>query len=149
MFVLLTFGSPVVYFIVNPIYAGDFDASSSVKEIPNELSKYNNNTLVVVTIPNCPFCYQSVYLCNQLKERNPKLNIVYIVTTTNPAGADVYKEIAVKGIQFKLAESLEDMAKLSDTSFPSFVLLKDGKAEKWSNNNIGPATLDYIENSAE
>ncbi len=137
------------YFMYSPIYQGDFSSDFTTKNMVNELKLAKKNTLFVITIPNCPYCYESVLMSNQLKKRNPKLEIVYLVLSSDPKAIMAYQEIADPSIRFQLGQDLEQLTELAEGGFPSFVQRNNNQLMMWSNNQMGPATLDKIENSVE
>lgn len=135
------------YFMVAPIYQGDFSSEFTSKKLVAELKSMNKNSLVVITIPNCPYCYESVLMSNRLKKRNPKLEITYLVLSSDPQAIAAYQEIADSGITFQLGQDLRALTELAEGGFPAFVQRKNNQLMMWSNNQMGPATLDAIEES--
>lgn len=141
--IVLPFG---IYFVLNPIYQGDFSNNSEVVKRSDENQEIVGDKLVVLTIPGCPYCRQAMDRMLMLKERNPSLEIEFIVCHTDPASIDFYKEISEGKIAVRLATNPEAMANLANHRFPAFVLSeKVGSLKKWSNDSFGVRALDEVE----
>jgi len=132
------------YFLVNPIFEGDFSNNSKSVALVPEL-KVNKQTLVVITIPGCPFCMQSVERMKDFKKRNPKINVEYRVCSTDAASVLPYQQAAGKAFPILLAEEPEKMADVAEGAFPAFVLTDGKSAVKWSNDKFGVGALDEVE----
>jgi hypothetical protein len=143
--VLALFVPFAIGFSLNPIYEGDFSyTGTKLKNTPVKINK--NVDLLVITIPNCPFCYQSIGMLNLMKKRNPKLKIRYEVCTSDSMLTMNYREIA-KVFDINLASDMHQSAQFASGKFPSFFLCKNGKAiERFSNNQFGAGAKDKIEN---
>jgi hypothetical protein len=142
IFVLVPFFG---YFIYSPIYEGDFSCQPTNHGLTQELKALKRNELVVLAIPDCPFCYESITYANQLMKRNPKLKITYIVLSHQPNAAENYRKIADPLIQFKLGIHLSELTDVASTGFPTFVIQQNGQLKTWGFSNVGPAVLDYLE----
>ena len=141
--IVIPFG---VYFVFNPIYQGDFSNNSeSVKrDVSNQ--EITGDKLVVLTIPGCPYCRQAMERMLVLKERNPSLDIEFIVCHSDSTTTDFYKEISEDKINVRLANNPEAMAQLANHRFPAFVLSSSaGNLKKWSNDSFGVRALDEVE----
>jgi hypothetical protein len=145
LLVLLPFG---LYFIMYPIYEGDFSNNSDEVALVPELKK-GGQKLVVITIPDCPFCKESVYRMKAFKERNPDVKIEYRVCSSRKADAKAYKEIAGTSFPVVLAKDLGKMSKLAEEAFPAFVLTDGNSGTRWSNDHFGVAALDEVESRFE
>ena len=65
---------------MHPIYQGDFSLTG--KKIDQQLAYDDfskNIKLAVITIPNCPYCLESIQKLKVLKERNPLMKMEFIV----------------------------------------------------------------------
>lgn len=133
------------YFIYSPLYEGDFTNQPSVHVLTQELNGLKSNELIVLSIPDCPFCYQSIEYANRLVERNPRLKITYIVLSHQPNGAEAYRKRAHSSIRFKLGIHLSELTEVAQSKFPTFVIQRHGKLETWGFSDVGPAVLDYFE----
>lgn len=136
-----------VYFAVAPIYEGDFSNVSTSTEKTAELAELTGKRLVVVSIPNCPFCKESVSRLKILKERLPDAIIEYRVCHSSDSSAlDWYKETAGESILVNFAENSDALSTIAQGAYPTFVLV-DGKKplKAWSNNNFGVSAMDEVE----
>jgi len=140
----------IINFVLHPIYEGDF--SKNGKELP--INIYNEtkleNGLMVITIPNCPYCYLSINQLKKIKQRNTNINIEYKVCSSDTSKIKTYQE-EVKG-KFKVqnASNPDSLASVADFKFPAFVLIKNGKPiYKWSNDEFGVRAIDLLESSIE
>lgn len=144
---LILFVAPFfIYFTISPIYEGDFSNNSVVES--NELfPEINGQKLVVLSIPNCPFCHEAIGRLKKIKERVPKTQIEFIVCSSDSSTMDWYKEVGEGLITFRLAEDIESMSLLAEGHYPTFVFVNGtSRLKKWSNDNFGVNALDEIEN---
>lgn len=139
--VILPFGG---YFAYCPIYQGDFSNNSHLIKEKSELNSLPNNTLVVITIPNCPYCLEALYRMKELKKRNPTLEIQFLVCSNDSLASSTYQEIGGKDVTVKLATNPKQMAQISRGSFPSFAFT-GAKISAWENGALGVTALDDIE----
>ncbi len=143
---LIIFLAPFgIGFILNPIYEGDFSKNGT--SIPNEqsLSDFKAFDLVVITIPNCPFCHESVNAINLIQKRNPKLKIKYVVCAKESREIEPYKLKLNSSIQVSLCQNLDKMITISKGSFPCFVKINTNDIYTWSNDNFGVRAKDILE----
>jgi hypothetical protein len=141
LFMAIPFG---LYFILYPIYEGDFSNNSEEVALIPEL-KTGQQKLVVITIPGCPFCMESIHRMKAFKERNPAVNIEYRVCNTDPAALTAYKTIAGKAFPVVLAQDLAKMSGLAQHAFPAFILTDGQSGVRWSNDQFGVVALDEVE----
>ncbi len=138
----------IAYFAVNPIYQGDFGKNGREQSFRNAKTTLFHDGLLVIAIPGCPFCMESIEGLKQMKKRRPKLKIEFtVIGTSDKKLLKGYKK-AIDG-KFKLTKLHNETAFTENTgnSFPTFVLIKKGKAVfSWSNNDFGVRAKDAIEN---
>ena len=140
----------IVYFSFYPIYEGDFTNSSIQIERSDDNIELQGQEFIVLSIPGCPYCYESIGRMKKLIERNQKIQIKFIVCSEDKTTLDWYSEEAGDDIKVELAKNPEKMVELAKGSFPTFVLVNnDAKLKVWSNNSFGVLALDEIENSFE
>ena len=137
------------YFLVNPIYEGDFSNNSKTITLIPELKAKTKQTLVVITIPGCPFCMQSVERMKDFKKRNPAVNIEYRVCSSDPGALTAYKEAAGTAFPIVLAEDMNALGSVAEEAFPAFVLTDGKSGVKWSNDSFGVGALDEVESKFE
>ena len=64
-----------VYFLISPIYEGDFTNKPIEVERTESNSELVGKKLVVITIPGCPYCLQAIDRLLIMKKRVPDLEI--------------------------------------------------------------------------
>jgi len=144
---LLAFIIPFgIYFSISPIYEGDFSNNSIEVSRSDANAELNGKKLVVITIPGCPFCLEAIDQLLIMKGRVPKIEIEYIVCGSDSTSLDWYKEKAGSEIAVKLADNKEEMAKIAQHAFPTFVLVDNNHPLKtWPNDSFGVFAKDEIE----
>lgn len=157
IFRLTVFVTPfVVYFILNPIYEGDFTNGSVEKEYSKDLVDVQKDKLIVVTIPNCPYCYEAIDRMKMLKERNPELDIEYVIIgaedpeQNDPRNIDWYNEKGEGAISVRYAENpllMNQFAanEFGEVGYPTFMILDKKEVLVWPNQNFGVRALDEVE----
>lgn len=135
-----------LYFALNPIYEGDFNRDGASLSIRNAKTAEIQDGLLVIAIPGCPYCLESIGEMKKMKKANPKLAIHFMVTGSNdPRNLIQYKEEAKGNFPIGLLENT--IALLSETgdNFPTFIRIKDGQAvEAWTNNDFGVRAKDKV-----
>ncbi|TNE95947.1 MAG: hypothetical protein EP322_09125 [Bacteroidetes bacterium] len=107
---------------------------------------FNENSLSVLAIPGCPFCYESIKDLRQMRKRNSKLTIDFYVYTDDSTKLDWYREEGKSEIAVHmLPTSNKRVPSISDGSFPAFVFRENKTLYVWSNNGFGVRAKDYIE----
>jgi hypothetical protein len=143
--ILLILTPFLVGFVLNPIYEGDF-SKNGIEPKFSKNKEFENYDLVVLTIPGCPFCHESVINSNFMLKRNPKLKIKYILCSSDAKEMEPYRIELDKKIPLVLAKNLQEMGKIAQGKFPSFVLLnKNNAIYQWSNDGFGVRAKDYVE----
>ncbi|MFN5415514.1 MAG: hypothetical protein ACK5B9_00550 [Flavobacteriia bacterium] len=137
-----------VCFAFYPIYEGDFSKEGKKAQSEIKMEEFNNIDFVVLTIPGCPFCHESISKVNLMQERTPKLKIKYIVCTSNLAAKAEYRKALNPKIKVELGRNLTQLLSLSEGKFPCFVKINHSKAiYKWHNNQFGTRAKDWIESN--
>lgn len=139
-----------VYFGFYPIYEGDFSNSARKVSRTAKNAELLDEKLYVLSIPGCPYCAQAMSRMLQLKERNPSLQIEYIVVSSDSTSTKDYKTMGKGEIEVSLAQNMEEMSKIALGGYPSFVLSEKGNSlSAWSNDGFGVRALDQVELSAK
>ena len=137
-----------IYFIFNPIYEGDFSSQSFTVNKTSEYAELEDGKLIVLAIPNCPFCFEAIEKLKTLKKRIPNAKIEYIVCTSDTINStsyvDWYQGEAGDALTVTLAENTSSLLKLARHSFPTFVFVGED-LKSWSNDNFGVVALDEVE----
>lgn len=144
--VLFLFAAPfAIGFVLHPIFEGDF--SSEGTEVKASTVKVNEKyDLLIVTIPDCPFCLESIFRLKQIKKRNPEVKMLFSVCTTNKQKLSLYKQLIAGDFDIEMAKDIDASVTLAEGHFPTFVQLKKGlPAYKWSNDQFGAGAMDEFE----
>ncbi|WP_430404527.1 hypothetical protein [Fluviicola sp.] len=143
---LVLFATPfAVGFVLHPIYQGDFSSEGTeVKESTVKVDeKYD---LLIVTIPNCPYCLESITRLKLIKKRNPNIKMLFSVCAEEEQRLSLYRELIAGDFDIALAKDIEASVKLAEGHFPAFVKLKKGlPTYKWSNDQFGAGAIDELE----
>ena len=134
----------VLYFMVYPVYKGDLWDLSRNLTIKNKES-VSKSSLQVYVLPNCPYCVETIELMNLFHKRNPKIKIEYVIVSAS-GGGKMVKTIPeyIKVIYEPNSRSIE---KITQGSYPSFVMSKNKTLFIWDNNSFGLKSLDVIESA--
>ena len=136
----------VLYFINSPIYIGDFSNNSIELTKDSAARELEGRRLVVLSIPGCPHCYESIDRMVKLKERVPSMIIEYVVCSSDTMSIALYQEKGKAAITVRLAEDMDAMAQLASGHFPAFVLVNnESPLTKWSNDSFGVLAMDNVE----
>ncbi len=134
------------YFVYQPIYEGDF-SNSSYKPQTTNLSELKKDEFVVIAIPGCNYCLESIEKLNKLKVRNPDLKIRFLVLTSDDKDLKHYRKIALPSITVAKAKDMKRFLEISEGGFPTFLAIREGQIKKaWSNDSFGVLAMDEIEN---
>jgi thiol-disulfide isomerase/thioredoxin len=144
-FVIVPF---IAYFAISPIYQGDFGLNGKKHDFRNIKSTLFDDGLLVIALPGCPYCMESIALLKTIKERRPNLKIEFTVLGfgDNTVLEGYKNEVAGK---FKVTRLLNESAFTSKTgsSYPTYVMIKKGKVvHSWTNNEFGVVVRDRVEN---
>ncbi len=135
------------YFAVNPIYEGDFGINGKAISIRNAQTKKLKNGILVLAIPGCPYCMQSISTLKVMKNRKPEMNIDFsIIGTTDSSAVEPYSKEINGQFDVKLIENESVYTSITGSSFPTFILIENGMAiHSWTNNEFGAGAKDKIE----
>lgn len=146
LYFIYLLGPFTIGFAINPIYEGDFAMDGTEIAESISLKEFKNADLVVITIPGCPFCFESITDLKKIQARKPSMKIHFVVCSTEKSSLSYYKKEIDGAFKCSLASDAEKMMQLAEGTFPTFVLIKDKKAvSKWSNNQFGVRAKDLIE----
>jgi thiol-disulfide isomerase/thioredoxin len=127
-------GLPIsLYFIFYPIYEGDI-INLGIK-INSTIELKSDKTLSIVVLPDCPFCLETIPLVKKLKERNPKIEIEYIIADKIP-----------KSCSFRLESNLQKLGQITHGAFPTYLISENKNIVLlWRSEHFGTKALDEIE----
>lgn len=134
----------LIYFVLNPIYEGDF-SNNSTKVSNKEITELNEG-LTVLAIPGCPFCYESIEVLSEIKSRTETNDIRFMVISSDSTSTDWYNEKSNGRIPVGLINIESDVKTLTNGHFPTYVYYDgEGKFTVWSNANFGVLAKDEVE----
>ena len=144
--VIILFAAPfAVGFMLHPIFDGDFSSEGSEVKTTT-VSVDEKYDLMIVTIPDCPYCLESIFRLKLIKQRNPSVKMLFSVCTEDTQKLNLYKEIIAGDFDIALAKDVEASVQLAEGHFPTFVKLKKGlPVYKWSNDQFGAGAIDEFE----
>lgn len=108
-------------------------------------SKLHPNELLVITIPGCPYCFESIATLKKLKQRNPKLKVTFLVCSKDKNTLQPYAKEIDHSFEITTTNDAQKWEKLVRGKFPSYVRLKNGKLQIWSNDTFGCLAKDEVE----
>lgn len=148
---IFTIGVPFgIYFAINPIYEGDFSNTARLVQHTTETSELKGVKLVVISMPGCYYCKESILSLKEITERHEKIKVEYVVASSDSSALDFYLESAKGLFDVRLAENPKAMAQVATdeggiTRYPTYVLVNnDNPMQTWSNNTFGISALDKV-----
>ncbi|MDX1445834.1 hypothetical protein [Lishizhenia sp.] len=148
LFFLLSTTAAVFHFISYPIYDGDISGAGVEMQKEKTIDGFQNG-LLMISIPGCPYCFEATSTLKQLKERTPELAIRQVVLSDDIADLELYRE-AAEGMYTVDTTSAYSFYSRITSSYPTFVLVKDGEMHKqWRNSGFGVVAKDEIEGLVE
>jgi hypothetical protein len=118
---------------------------STVETTPD----YAGADLVVIAIPDCPYCARAAQDMLLMHKRKPELNMRMVVCTSDSTWLTPYAELAQDAFEVVMASELNVIATHAGGHFPAYVLVHDGKPVcRWTNNEWGPLAKDAVERMA-
>ena len=138
-----------IYFAIHPIYQGDFSNSFRTISIKTQNLNIVSDELVVITIPGCPFCFESIAGLKQLKNKNKSLKIRFIVCSSDKHTLLPYQREINNSFELQLANNPTKIAEIAQGKFPSFLFKKQNKIQIWSNDSFIIQCLNLINSKIE
>lgn len=133
-------------FSVNPIYEGDFSKQGTSIVKNASPADFKKDGLMVITIPNCPFCFGSIQKLKLIKRRQPALEIDFVVCANNKEYLQKYKKEINGSFPIRIADNADSLVFTANFRFPAFVLVKNKKPNYvWSNDQFGVRAIDEME----
>ncbi|NBX79334.1 MAG: hypothetical protein EBQ94_02975 [Flavobacteriales bacterium] len=132
-----------LYFAIYPIYEGDFSNNFYVPKSKVEFP--SSKSLIVLSLPNCPFCIQSTESIKAFKSKNSKLKVEYWIMNGTPADSLKYKKLVGEAATCSNKKNTTELFKISKGGYPTFVLSDHKKALKvWGNESFGVRAWDAV-----
>lgn len=133
----------VVYFLVNPIYEGDFANGYSSQKQNVEISEEGH--LTVIAIPNCPFCHEALERLLKIQKRTSSVKIDFKVLTSDSLALGPYLDKADGLINVVKEGNFAPFEKIAGSRFPVFVYTSSKESRVWNNDQIGTIAFDWLE----
>ncbi len=138
---------PILHFAFYPIYQGDLNNESTEHDLNQSFDFMTDNDLVVIVIPGCPFCLQSLETVKALKKRNKRLRITCIVADSNPTSLESFNHWTKLNCSVQMSNNLGEAMQVSNGKFPTFVIRTGKKLKSWNYSKLGANALDQIEHN--
>jgi hypothetical protein len=154
VFVLaITYGG---YFLVNRTSVGDWvgtgtDMSPLTGSGPVQLylnSEHPSfNGVFCFAMPGCSHCEVAIPRLGILKDRNPGMDVMVFVFSTDTAEFEGFKQLSgVTNVTYAMVPDPMASIALCEGSFPTFFYFENGKiVYRWFNNEFGNPALDRVE----
>lgn len=144
------------FLIMNPPYIADWQKygqdltgiyNDNDVEHALQTSEPDFDGLVMLALPNCPYCFMAYPQLERLKHRDHELDVAVFVSAKDSFGVHFFEEkIGKSEIPVYLLSDRDQATELSNGKFPTFLYLKDGKLiHRWSSDQFGYPALDWIE----
>ena len=137
---VLPFG---IYFAIHPIFEGDI--SNEGINIKNNLDLPKNKDLLIIAFADCPYCIQSQNTIKIIHQKNKKIKAEYLIVNGTNQDSVRYARM-LNG--FASCRNLKNSIPLLQSiqgSFPSFILVQNGRLKKvWSNNTFSVRAWDEV-----
>jgi hypothetical protein len=134
----------LTYFAFYPIYEADLKAKT-FKPLQTGMELPKVKTLVIVILPGCPYCIETIELSKKMVELNPKIKIQYLLASEDQEGFQYFSKRLPSTIGVKMAQNSMLCMLMAQGEFPSYFLVAKGKVKTaWHNTQFGVRTLDQI-----
>jgi hypothetical protein len=134
----------MTYFAFYPIYEADLQ-TKTFKPLQTGIDLPKAKTLVLVILPGCPYCMETIELSKKMVELNPKINIQYLLASEDQEGFQYFRKRLPSNIGVKRAQNSMLCMLMAQGEFPSYFLVADGKVKTaWHNTQFGVRALDQI-----
>ena len=135
------------YFAMFPIYQGDFSNENQQIKRDYKMGELKLNRLVVLSLPGCPYCLESMERMRIVKQRHPSITIEYKVCHGDSASLLWFKKYGKKDFVYSLATNVDMTSKLAQGLYPTYVLSRKSYLIVWSVEQFGMSGIDEVEAS--
>jgi len=134
----------LTYFAFYPIYEADLKAKT-FKPLQTGMELPKVKTLVIVILPGCPYCIETIELSKKMVELNSKIKIQYLLASEDQEGFHYFRKRLPSIIGVKMAQNSMLCMLMAQGEFPSYFLVVKGKVKTaWHNTQFGVRALDQI-----
>lgn len=135
----------IVYFAVHPIYEGDFANNGKKLSMDVSYEDFKEEGIYMISIPNCPYCYESLDVLLKLQERMGDGKVKMLICSSDSGSIEWYEEKVLSKFLIRLAVERDKLADLVEGRFPAFALKTTEGIKIWSNSEFGVRALDEVE----
>ncbi len=133
------------YFALFPIYQGDFSKNHERIRRNAEMEELKSKRLVVLSLPGCPYCLESMERMRMVKQRHPNMTIEYKVCHGDSASLKWFEKYGKNDFVYSLASNSDMTSKLARGLYPTFVLPNKSFLKVWSVDQFGMSAIDEVE----
>lgn len=134
-----------IYFAIFPIYQGDFTNASQQFKRNAQMEELETNRLVILSLPGCPYCLESMERMRIVKKRHPNITIEYKVCHGDSASLHWFEKYGKKDFDYSIASNVEMTSKLAQGLYPTYVLPNKTFLKVWSVEQFGMSAIDEVE----
>lgn len=134
-----------LYFSFYPIFQGDFSNEKVVFPRNASMIELKENRLIVLSLPGCPYCLESMERMRMVKQRHPEITIEYKVCHGDSSAIRWFKNKGKNDFDYSLASDVKMTSKLAAGLYPTYVLTNRSSLTVWSVEQFGMAAIDEVE----
>ena len=136
-----------LYFSFYPIFKGDFSNENKLFKRNESMIELKENRLIVLSLPGCPYCLESMERMRIVKQRHPNITIEYKVCHGDSASLIWFEKYGKKDFDYSIASNAEMTSKLAQGLYPTYVLSRKSYLIVWSVEQFGMSAIDEVEES--
>ena len=137
---VLPFG---IYFAINPIFEGDI--CNEGISIRNNLDLPKNKDLLIIALADCPYCIKSQKTIKIIHQKNKKIKAEYLIVNGTKQDSISYARMLNGFASCRNIKNSIPLLQSIQGSFPSFILVQNGRLKKvWSNNTFSVRAWDEV-----
>ena len=137
---VLPFG---IYFAIHPIFEGDISNEGVI--IRKNLDLPKNKDLLIIALADCPYCIQSQNTIKIIHQKNKKIKAEYLIVNGTKQDSISYARMLNGFASCRNIKNSIPLLQSIQGSFPSFILVQNGRLKKvWSNNTFSVRAWDEV-----
>jgi hypothetical protein len=134
-----------LYFSFYPIFQGDFSNEKVIFPRNESMVELKENRLIVLSLPGCPYCLESMERMRMIKQRHPEITIEYKVCHGDSSAIRWFKNKGKNDFEYSLASNVKMTSKLAAGLYPAYVLTNRSSLTVWSVEQFGMSAIDDVE----
>jgi hypothetical protein len=139
---LVTFS---LYFSFYPIFQGDFSNEKKVFKRNESMIELKENRLIILSLPGCPYCLESMERMRIVKQRHPEITIEYKLCHGDSSAIKWFQNKGKNDFDYSLASDVKMTSKLAAGLYPTYILTNKSSLKVWSVEQFGMAAIDEVE----